>query len=235
MVKKKKVLITVIIIAVLALIVGCVFIFANINQGKNTSLIGTWQDKSESNTYWSISNNKLIKETVDQYTIKTVTYSIEINEEEKTFSNINDGSVTETYSYSLEDNGKSVKITEISTAVNHEDNAEKNGKEDTTIELQRSDSLKESNIPILSSFKKDNALVGTWVNEEIGFVYIFDNNGYVTTQSGTDGNAEFKCAYAYDGSNLIVKNSSDAESKINIEVGGSLMKINDTVFTKKGE
>lgn len=234
MVKKKKIIITVIVAAVLALIVAGVFIFANINQKPNMSFIGIWQDKNDSNTYWTVSENKLVKETVSKYTNRRAAYTISLNEEEKTFSQLADGNVKATYSYTIDESGKNIEITEINTAVNHEDNAQKNGK-DTVTRMQRADNVNKGEIPLLDSFKKDNNLVGTWANEELGFVYTFDNNGYVTTKSGADGNAEFKCAYAYDGDKLVIKNASGKESKINIEVGDNVIRINGTLFNKRGE
>lgn len=234
MVNKKKVIITAIVIACLALAVAGIFILSGLKQKPNMSFVGTWQDKSQTDTYWTVSENKLIKETVSPYTNRSVSSDIEINEEEKTFSQLTNGNVTISYSYSIDESGKNVEITEINAAVNHEDNAQKNGK-DTVIRLQRTDGVNKSEIPVLSSFTKDNALVGSWVNEELGFTYVFDNNGYVTTKNGTNDNVQFKCAYAYDGTNLIIKNSTDKENKVSIEVGDQVMRLNGTVFNKKGE
>lgn len=188
---------------------------------------GTWKASEGDNTYITISDDKFIVESGDEYTYSYSEQDCDKVKGKDVFYITSSGNIMK-YKYTADGNmftGRNATITmenSFGTAV------------DTQLE-----SVSEKNIPELKpvkDFKENKKLTGTWTNEEIGYTYAFSKDGILTSSAAQSGNSEFKCAYSVKGSKISIRLAKEETSDMEMKIDGDKLTLSnngqDVTFTK---
>jgi len=243
-VKKKSkaapIIITVIIVLILAALgIGAYFMFSS------PSIIGSWKyEQGDTVVYYTFTDTKISIQAGDNIAQRTASYDYKMKNDgnKKSFDILISDQVAATYNYEVTGNdisGKNLKLT-VDTGTDATDATTASEDSTNTMKFTGIKSVDLGAIKTMDDYKTDDKLVGEWKNVDVGFSYIFGDDGVIQTISTSAGESVFKCGYSVEGTTItaVVSEEQDPTKFDFTYDGDNKIVISGTTFVRtdsKGE